>query len=149
MTEEAKQRKHQYYLANKEAYIERARKSRAKCGQKPRVDKDKEQRLAKRREYYALNRERIKESTKRWRKANREKFNAYCQAWKARNPEKVKEKQRLYRLTNPCIPQRLSNPEAYRAYQREYHRKWRLLNPEKYRATQQAYNLKRKAKKKK
>lgn len=55
----------------------------------------KEKKNAKAREYYALNREKLKayhyERNKKRREDNREKYNAIHREWEIKNPEKIKE----------------------------------------------------------
>lgn len=65
--------------------------------------------LAKKRAYYA---------------ANKEHLNARVRAWNKANPEKSKESQRQARA---------KRPEHYKKYAKEYRERWRLKNTERYR----------------
>ena len=77
-------------------------------------------------------------------RSSRDGYTFYClpcctamsREWQAANPKKVRKMRRQYRAANRDKIREsrkrsiAKNPEKYRAYDREWSRKWRAANPE-------------------
>jgi 5-methylcytosine-specific restriction endonuclease McrA len=85
-----------------------------------------QEKIAKRRAYYAANKERLKEKSRQWREDNREKHRAYTKAYAAKHPEEKKASDKAYR-------------EATVEQRKEYQAEWKKNNPGRKEAIHKAY----------
>jgi len=117
-----------YYAANRDQLLAK---------QKQYVEKNKEVRLAAGREYWRANRDRILARSKQHRDANKEAISAKRKAKYQQEKELVKKKQKEYRE---------KDPQRYREMHSRNQKNWRARNKDRVRATYRRHmNKKRKA----
>jgi hypothetical protein len=105
-----------YYAANRDQILAK---------QKQYVEKNKQARLAAGREYWRANRERILAKSKLYRDANKEKISIRRKAKYQQEKEVVKKKQRDYRKRDP---------QRYRDNHNRVQKEWRVKNKDRVRA---------------